>query len=65
MILPRMTMGNWLFWSIMSWIGFNLLWLKFVEKFIPQWVGAIIATIIAYLLFKYGPRPVEEEEEEE
>ncbi|MGQ9616367.1 MAG: hypothetical protein ACUVWJ_08180 [Spirochaetota bacterium] len=64
-MLPRMTMGNWLFWSIMSWIFFNFLWLRFVEKFIPQWVGAIIATVIAFLLFKYGPRPEEEEAEEE
>lgn len=64
-MLPRMTMGNWLFWSIMSWIFFNLLWLRFVEKFVPQWVGAIIATVIAFLLFKYGPRPKEEEAEEE
>ncbi len=63
-MLPRMTMGNWLFWSVMSWIGFNFAWLKFVERFIPQWVGVIIATVIAVALFKYGPRPKEEEEEE-
>jgi len=36
-----------------------------MEKFIPQWIGAIFATIIAVLVFKYGPRPKEEEEEEE
>jgi len=63
-MLPRMTMGNWLFWSIMSWIGFNLVWLRFVERFVPQWAGAIIATVIAVVLFRYGPRPKEEEEEE-
>jgi predicted small integral membrane protein len=63
-MLPRMTMGNWLFWSILSWIFLNLLWLKFVESYVPQWVGAIIATAIAVALFKYGPRPKEEEEEE-
>jgi len=62
-MLPRMTMGNWLFWSILSWIFLNLLWLKFVESYVPQWVGAIIATAIAVALFKYGPRPREEEEE--
>lgn len=64
-MLPRMTMGTWLFWAIMAWIGFNFVWLKFVERFVPQWVGAIIATVIAMTLFKYGPRPKEEEEEEE
>jgi len=63
-MLPRMTMGNWLFWSVMSWIGFNLAWLRFVESVIPQWVGTVIATAIAVLLFKFGPRPEEEEEEE-
>jgi len=62
-MLPRMTMGNWLFWSVMSWIGFNLAWLRLVERFVPQWVGTIIATVIAVLLFKFGPRPEEEEEE--
>jgi len=64
-MLPRMTMGNWLFWAIMVWIGFNLVWLRFAESFVPQWVGAIIATVIAVVLFRYGPRPKEEEEEEE
>jgi len=63
MILPRMTIGNWLFWSVMFWIGFNFAWLRFVETFIPQWLGAIIATGLAVALFKYGPRPNGEEEE--
>jgi len=58
-------MGNWLFWAIMVWIGSNFVWLKFVESSVPQWVGAIIATVIAMALFKYGPRPKEEEEGEE
>ena len=64
-MLPRMTTGNWLFWGIMVWIGFNLVWLRFVDRFVPQWVGAIIATLMAVALLKYGPRPKEEEEEEE
>ncbi len=62
-MLPRMTMGNWLFWSIMCWIGFNFVWLRFVESYIPQWVGTVVATVVAVLIFKYGPRPEEEEEE--
>lgn len=65
MILPRMKSGDWFFWSILSWIFFHFLWIKFVEKFIPLWIGTIAATIFALLLFKYGPRPIEEEEEEE
>jgi len=63
-MLPRLTTGNWLFWSIMLWIGFNLFWLRFVESVVPQWVGAIVATLIALALFKYGPRPNDQEEEE-
>ncbi len=62
-MLPRMTIGNWLFWAIMLWIGFNFFWLRFVESVLPQWVGALLATIAAAALFKYGPRPFEEEEE--
>ena len=63
-MLPRMTMGNWLFWSIMVWLGFNFTWLKFIEQSVPQLVGAAIATVLSILVFKYGPRPQEEEEEE-
>jgi hypothetical protein len=64
-MLPRMTMGNWLFWSIMVWLGFNFAWLKFIEQSVPQWVGVVIATFLSVLVFKFGPRPQEEEEEEE
>jgi glycerol uptake facilitator-like aquaporin len=49
----------------MVWIGINFVWLRFAERFVPQWVGAVIAAAIAMALFKYGPRPKEEEEEEE
>jgi hypothetical protein len=55
-------MGNWLFWGIMAFIGFNLIWLGLVERFIPQWVGAIIGFLILLAVFKYGPREKDEEE---
>ena len=64
-MLPRMNFGDWLFWSIMTWIGFNLVWLRFVEDFAPQWVGAVLATIIALAVFKFGPRPKEDEEDDQ
>ena len=64
-MLPRMTTGNWFFWAIMLWIGFNFLWLKFFEPFVTQWVGAVIATLLAMALLRYGPRPKEENEEED
>ena len=63
-MLPRMTVGNWFFWAVMVWIGINLIWLRLAERFVPQWIGAIIATFVAMALVKYGPRPKEEEEEE-
>ena len=61
-MLPRMTPGTWFFMAVLVWIGFNLFWLGVVEKYIPMWVGAIIATLLAIAVFKYGPRPDEEEE---
>jgi hypothetical protein len=57
-----MTPGTWFFMAIMVWIGFNFVWLGLVETYIPMWVGAIIATLLAIAVFKYGPRPLEEEE---
>ena len=61
-MLPRMTPGTWFFMAIMVWIGFNFVWLGLVEKYVPMWVGAIIATVLAVVTFIYGPRPLEEEE---
>ena len=61
-MLPRMTPGTWFFMAVLVWIGFNFLWLGVVEKYVPMWVGAIIATLLAIAVFKYGPRPREEEE---
>jgi len=57
-----MSMGNWIFWGIMVFIGFNLIWLGLVERFVPQWVGTIIGIFIFLAIFKYGPREKEEEE---
>ncbi|MCK4789319.1 MAG: hypothetical protein KAV87_36590 [Desulfobacteraceae bacterium] len=61
-MLPRMTPGTWFFMAVLAWIGFNLFWLGVVEKYVPMWVGAIIATLLAIAVFKYGPREKEEEE---
>jgi len=49
----------------MVWIFFNLLWLKFVESHIPQWVGALIGTIMAVALAVFSPGPREEARDEE
>jgi len=60
-MLPRMTTGNWVFWGIIVWIGVMFIWLGLVP-FLPAWIGAIIATVLAFVTFKFGPRPKAEEE---
>lgn len=60
-MLPRMTMGNWVFWSVIVWIGVIFIWLGIFPN-LPVWIGAIIATILAILTFKFGPRSEVEEE---
>lgn len=60
----RMTMGNWLFWSIITWIGVFFIWIGVFPN-LPAWIGVIIGTIIAVLIFKLGPRPEEDHGEEE
>lgn len=58
MRLPQMTTGNWIFWSIIVWLGINFIWLGFFAS-LPAWIGAIIGVIPAFLILKYGPRPKE------
>jgi hypothetical protein len=60
-----MDWGNWLFWSVVVWIGFNLIWIGAVSEHVKAWVGAIIATLLAAAVFKFGPRIKEEEAGEE
>ncbi len=52
-------------WGVLIWIFFNLLWLRFAEVYIAQWVGAGIATALSVTLVIFGPRPLEDVEEEE
>jgi hypothetical protein len=63
--IPRMDWGNWLFWSVVVWIGFNLIWIGAVSEHVKPWVGALIATLLAAAVYKFGPRIQEEEAEEE
>jgi hypothetical protein len=66
MWIPRFnTIPERVVWAVLIWIFFNLLWLRFVEAVVPQWVGAIIATVIGVALAVLSPGPKEEEEEEE
>lgn len=62
-MLPRMTMGNWIFWAMIVWIGIHFIWLGIFPN-LPAWIGTIIATILAVLVFKFGPRPKEDHDVE-
>jgi len=61
-MLPRMTMGNWLFWAIIVWIGVFYIWIGLFPN-LPAWIGIIIGTILAFITFKFGPRPKEDHDE--
>ncbi len=63
MKLPEMTSGNWLFWGVLAFVGIIFLWLGLLEQFLPLWPGAVIGFIVFLLLFIYGPRVREEEEQ--
>ncbi|CEP66978.1 Uncharacterized [Moorella glycerini] len=64
-ILPPMALSDCITWAVLLWIFFNLLWLKFMEVHIPQWVGAAIATALALLFIFFWPREAGEVEEDE
>jgi len=63
--MPRLKLSDRITWAVLSWIFFNLLWLKFLDALVPIWVGTIIATAVAVLFVIFWPRPQEELEEEE
>jgi len=63
--MPRLKLTDRITWAVLGWIFFNLLWLKFVDRYIPQWIGAAIATVVAVLFVLFWPRPQEELPEEE
>lgn len=58
--LPRMKLSDRITWAVLAWIFSNLLWLRFLETAIPQWVGALVATAVAVAMILYWPRPLDE-----
>ncbi len=64
MVLPRMKLSDRITWAVLGWIFFNLLWLRFLEAAVPQWMGALLATLGAVALVWFWPRPLEDGEEE-
>jgi drug/metabolite transporter (DMT)-like permease len=70
--LPRMSMGNWLFWSIIIWVGIIFIWLLAIDPLFSEemshsmiWVGVVLGAIAFGCFFKFGPRPKEVQEEED
>jgi hypothetical protein len=62
--MPRLKLSDRITWSVLGWIFFHLLWLKFLDAHVPIWIGTIIATVAAGLFIAFWPRPQEELEEE-
>ena len=58
--LPRMKLSDRITWAVLVWIFLNLLWLRFLERALPQWLGALVATAVSAALIAYWPRPLEE-----
>ena len=65
LMIPRLKLSDRITWAVLLWVFLNLLWLRFIEKFIPQWVGAIILTAAAVAFVLFGPRPVEAPEDDD
>ncbi len=58
--LPRLKLSDRITWAVLAWIFVNLLWLRFLERTAPQWIGAVVATALGAAVVAWWPRPVEE-----
>jgi glycerol uptake facilitator-like aquaporin len=65
LLIPRMKLSDRITWAVLLWIFVNLLWLRFLESIIPQWVGAILITAAVAALVVFGPRPKEAPDDDE
>lgn len=51
-----LTFGERVFWSIMILIFIVLVWLRFIEPYIPLWVAAVVGALEIFLFIRYGPK---------
>jgi hypothetical protein len=65
LMVPRMKLSDRITWAVLLWIFLNLLWLRFFEAILPQWIGAVIITAAAVAFVLFGPQPREEQEDDE
>lgn len=40
-----MDWGSRFFWGFMAWVAIDLAWLRFIEAYLPIWVGCIVGLI--------------------
>ena len=45
-----MSIGDRIFWSLICFFVISLLWLKFVEPFIPLWGSLIASGVVAVVI---------------
>jgi hypothetical protein len=65
MRFPRLKLSDRITWSVLIWIFVHLLWLKFLEAFLPVWVATIVFTLAAAAFIAFGRDPGDGVGEEE
>lgn len=43
-----------IFISVIAWIGISLLWMRFLESWIPLWVATVLCLLLAILIVRKG-----------
>jgi hypothetical protein len=55
-----MTMGDRIFWSVICFLVISLLWLKFMEPFIPLWGSLFVSGIAVFIIATYKSKSLRE-----
>ena len=42
------------FISVVIFVAIGLLWLRFIEFYLPLWIAGVISAIIAYIIIRWG-----------
>ncbi|UCF94439.1 MAG: hypothetical protein JSW39_09845 [Desulfobacterales bacterium] len=51
-----MTIGDRIFWSIMCFVVITLLWIKFLEPYVPLWASLFLSAGAAVFVCTYKRR---------
>jgi len=52
----EMGIGDRIFWSLVCFFVISLLWMKFIEPFIPLWGSLFVSGAVAFLIATFGRR---------